>query len=154
MQAQGRLDEYWERVSIHTGTSALQFDAPRTVEDNQLAPILLAAVSEFLPTLNDVGSSHGKQNETLESTVTLTKGIQAIRAMAHHKQAGIDLALTHISNLEAEISRLGAEQAELKNSLSWRATSPLRAAHRLTAKMGSIRLRSSKFGSSNSPTTS
>ena len=142
MKAQGRLSEYWERVSIHTGPSSIQFDSPRTVEDNRLAPVLIAAVSEFLPTMDVLESMEASQQYESEPAITMSQGVEAIYLASQFNKK---IAAESEAKLRAEIARLGAEQEELKNSISWRATKLLRVMHRFASKIKSLPTQSSKF---------
>jgi hypothetical protein len=147
MQTQGRLNEYWMRVSIPSRAPSHEFGAPQTITDNRLAPVVESAVDEFLPTLEAMDTNASIQIANSEPAITLTQGIQAVRAMSIHKQQGIDFANlrimeanlhigkldNHIKNLQTQLQTqaeyFAAEQSELLNSISWRATKLLRSGH-------------------------
>jgi hypothetical protein len=133
MQVDGRLDEYWKKNSITSTSSDSKLSPPKTVTDNRLAPVLEAAVAEFLPTMNELDHSFSIQQGACESAITLTEGVHAVLAMARFKQENIDSAHlhigelnTHIENFRLEIGHLIAEREAFRNSISWRATRGLR----------------------------
>ena len=129
MQAQGRLDEYWKRNSIPIDTSNAELSLPKTIKDDRLAPVLSAAVAEFLPTLEILDSYNLNQEMNCKSEVTITQSIEALRKMSLHKQSKLSNVQTHIHNLDNRILALQAEREELFNSLSWRLTRFLRIGH-------------------------
>lgn len=149
MQAQGKLEEYWKRVSIPTGAPSLEIGTPRTTVDNRLTPVVESAVAELLSTIDSADSMDSVQQPRIEASVGMTKGIESIRAMSQQKQAEIkavraeiDSAHVHISNLDKHIQTLqeqlqeqaaqnSAQREEIFNSISWRATTGLRLIHRL-----------------------
>jgi hypothetical protein len=126
MQIGGRLDDYWKKNSIPNTSSNSVFSPPKTITDNRLAPVLEAAISELLPSLNDMEDVFAIQQSAREPSVTLSEGVHAVHAMAQYKQEGIDAAFTHIENLQFEIDQLTAQREAFLNSISWRVTRSLR----------------------------
>ena len=138
MAIAGRLDEYWQRNSLPVNSSKIQVPTPRTMTDDRLAPVLNAAITELLPSLEVIEASGLNSQPKCQPEVTISQGIQAIRDMALHKQQGIDSAHVHIhdlnqriENLNQELKQLVAQREEIYSSISWRVTSGLRAIHRL-----------------------
>jgi hypothetical protein len=139
MQIDGKLDDYWKKNSIPNTSSNSVFSPPKTMTDNRLAPVLEAAISELLPSLNDMNDLFSIQQSTREPSVTLSKGVNAVYAMARYKQENIDSAHLHIGELNQHIQDLrlqlqvqadhySAERTEFLSSISWRSTRGLRLA--------------------------
>lgn len=134
MHEQGRLDEYWMNNSIPTASSNSVLSPLKTVTDNRLAPVLVAAIAEFHPSSDLVTTDVSCQHSNCESAVTLSQGVDAIYAMARQKEQGIDSARLQITELNGVIHKLAIEREELLDSISWRATQFLRLGHRLIKK--------------------
>jgi glycosyltransferase involved in cell wall biosynthesis len=149
MEIEGRLDEYWKRNSIPINASDAEILLPKTMTDDRLSPVLQGAVEEFTSTIDSIDLSSSQYQSQCGPAITLSQGINSARAMALHKQKGIDQANSqvieahvHISNLNSHIQNLQAQlqeqvaqnsarREEIFNSISWRATTGLRLIHRL-----------------------
>jgi hypothetical protein len=134
MQVDGRLNEYWKKNSITSTSSDSKLSPPKTITDNRLAPVLVAAIAEFHPSSDLVTTDVSCQHSNCESAVTLSQGVDAVYAMARQKEQGIDSANSEITKLNGIIHKLDIEREELLNSISWRATRFLRLSHRLIKK--------------------
>jgi len=160
MKLEGRLNEYWQTISISSKSTFSESKSPKTTTEDRLAPVLQAAITELLPSLEAIDATGFNALSKCEPAVTVSQGIQAIRNMALHKQRGIDSAHTHIhdlnqhiQNLNLEIQRLGAQREEIHNSISWRVTGLLRIGHKLLLRKFTKRPTDSKYSGVNSPTT-
>jgi glycosyltransferase involved in cell wall biosynthesis len=142
MQVDGRLDEYWKKNSINKTSSDSVFSPPKTITENRLAPVLEAAISELLRSLNDMENVFSIQQSACEPSVTLSEGVHAVHAMARFKQENIDSAHLHIGELnqhiqdlqlqlQAQADHYSAERTEFLSSISWRATRGLRLVGKL-----------------------
>lgn len=149
---EGKLDEYWRCNSISIEVSHIEIRSPKTITDDRLAPVLENAIAELLPTLDAIEATNSSDQAKCDPEVTLSQGINSVRAMALHKQELIATSHTQILQLNQEIDELnqlilnlGTENAvlhsnsvslelelsEVRNSISWRLTLVLRLIHRL-----------------------
>lgn len=145
MEIEGRLEEYWNSNSVSSSSGASKLKLPKTITDKRLSAVLVVAVAELRSTLDLIYENSRGQQSNGESTLTLSQGVRALRAMALHKQEGIDSAHLHIKNLDNHIKSLqsqlqvqaehhAAEQSALLNSISWRTTKFLRIGHQMFIK--------------------
>ena len=141
MAIEGRLDEYWQRNSISIDVSHTETCPPKTITDDRLAPVLQAAITELIPSLEAIEATGLNSQPKCQREVTISQGIQAVREMALHKQRGIDATFTHVADLNQHITNLQSqlaaqaiqyslEREKILGSLSWRSTRGLRLIHR------------------------
>ena len=119
MHEQGRLDEYWINNSISVNESDSKHTSPSTMSDIRLAPILEDAIAGLVPLLSGIMLNSTNIKPKCEPELSISLGIQGIRAMALHRQQGIDSANLQLKNVRNEI-------ADLHASASWRWTRTLR----------------------------